>query len=785
MTAETQEPPRYSTPVDADVVKESGIGSYAYLQRLLAERRREADMAAASQDFSTKIRLLRYVEAEARSTIAALQANLAEAQNEVAAAREETAAAQRDAAAAREEIAAAQKDAAAAREEIAAARRDAAAAREETAAARRDAAAAREELAKLQELIRALYNSTSWRITGPMRRLMRLLRREVPALAPRPTHASQDLSYEAATALILERYNPVGSVRRTEPLHALLGSAAIVRRRLSSVAPRLDLPASAAVPRYSIVTPYFGHKDFFRECAKSVAALLATEGNKTTESRVEWIVVNDDPSCSEEWLRTVVPPSLAAHTRILSNEQNLGIARTLNRGIAAASRQWIALLDCDDLIEPHALDVLDKEIKEHPHCRYFSSSMIDIDEEGCELRRRRQDHPPEALFDAGMVMGHLVVFRRDLFDELGGFDPRFAGVQDYDFALRAAAREPLRQVPQHLYRYRWHRQSQSVARAARQERLADAARASFLRRLLVDVHSAPLVSEPLPQQPRGLCVIRTQGTRIELLKAAVESVQAQSIPMTACVVVHGSTATRDFVEGQLRRDGFFEHAPAPVVLVAPEPEQRRGYPCNVALDLLRARPGDFDVLCFLDDDDHLLPNFTSTLLECLRTSQADLAYGMTNALPVTGEPFQQHHLLPAAALFQGNFMPINSYLVRTPAVLAAGARFDEELDYLEDWDFLIQLMAAGVKAVPAFVTVAEYRLLSDGNAAEKRDPEHFELCLGKVRERAARAARRLPQSRFWRDVLDFPSDRRLPFNEHEVAHLKAALDLFECQETAR
>jgi GT2 family glycosyltransferase len=808
-----------------------GVPSYAYLSRLVTERAHEGHLIAAFEDFNAEIRLLRYVEKKGAAAIESLQAQLAVAHRELAAAQEEAA----YAAVAKRESAAAHQEAAAARQDAIAARQDAVSAWREAAAAQGRTAAAEATIAEL-ETLQALYRSTSWRVTRPMRGIMRLLRRRSEARARgvavtftalwqkaktrgvggvakavykegtrvvrrltknsylRQTtgfiHVGVNLGcgagvasfyykrYEAATRLIQERYLPASSGPRPVPLHVLLGSEAIVRRRLSSVLRRRDISPSSVTPRYSIVTPYFAHAAEFRFCAESIAALFAADGNYKSDSRIEWIVVNDDPDCSKESLWAVIPASLAVHTRILSDDRHHGIAESLNRGIRAAKHEWIALIDCDDMIEPHALRVLDREITGSPNCRYFSSCIIDIDENGRELRRRRHEHPPEALFEAGMVMGHLKVFRRELFEELGGFNTRFTGVQDYDFALRAAASEKLHQIPDHLYRYRWHSSTQSSARAARQEQLAEATRASFLRKLLVGEPLAPLISDPLPEHIRGFCVIRTQGARMELLEAAIASVQSQSIPMTACVAVHGPATTRDFVDQWLRRRDFFDHSAPPIVVAACAPGRRRGYPCNIALDELYARPYDFDVFCFLDDDDHFLPNFTSTLLNQMRLSQADMAFGLTNALPTTGEPVVQHSLRPAAALFHHNFMPINSYLCRTPALLAAKVRFDEKLDYLEDWDFLVQLMAAGIKAVPAFATVSEYRLVGDGNVLERRDPEHYMHCHATVRERGARAVSVFSKSRFWNDVLDFPSDRTLPFSSEVIDRLKAALDLF-------
>ena len=626
--------------------------------------------------------------------------------------------------------------------------------------------------------LHALYTSTSWRLTGPLRRVVRILRGIRPA--PAPTAAARavpDDPYHAATVGIVARFGLDDLPPPPPPLHILLGSAALIRDRIAAVPPRSAAQGNAA-RRFTIVTPYFAHLRFFGRCASSVARLMLADLAATGAPRVTWIVVNDDPSCPEARLRDLVPETIRDRVRILSDGRNRGIAAALNHGIAAAEEGWILLLDCDDMIEPEAVRVLDLHIAADPACRYFSSAMIDIDENEVELRRRRQEAGPEALFEAGMVMGHLVAFRRDLFNELGGFDPRLSGVQDYHFALRAALQEPIRRMPEHLYRYRWHRNSVSVGRVHSQARLTDAARADVLRRCFRLFPQPPLARTPLTAAPRGLCIIRTQGNRIELLVQAVASVRGQALPFTPCVVVHGDAARRDFVARRLQATTAAEPGEAPIVLAAPEPGKRRGYPCNVGLDHLAAEAGRYELLCFLDDDDHLLPNFASRLVEAMRAGGADFAFGQTNALPMRGEPFAQHQLMPAVALFHGNFIPIHSYIVRTEAVLAARARFDETLHYLEDWDFLVQLVAAGARGVPLFETIAEYRLIGDGNTDQKRDPEHFKHCDATVRARGAAAAARLPASLFWSAVLDFPSDRLGAFAPEKIAHLEAARDLF-------
>jgi len=586
-------------------------------------------------------------------------------------------------------------------------------------------------------------------------------------------------AYELATQDICQRFGSSEPDDAIKPLHILAGSEAVVRNVLERAPVRPSTPTGVA-PSFSIVTPFFKHDVFFRKCAESVAALFRFEAARNVSDLPEWVVVNDDPGFSKEDLLSFIPDELRGHVQIISYGENIGIAAALNKGIRSARNAWVMLLDCDDMIEANAVDVVTRAIKANPGVRYFSSAMIDIDEAGTELRRRKQDNAPTEIFSAGMVMGHLVAFSVDMFEDYGGFSESFSGVQDYDLALRVSAKERLGRISDHLYRYRWHGGSVSVSRRHRQARLTDKVRVEFFRNEFKIERPCAVSKTELREKPTALCIIRTQGKRMELLTSAVESVRDQNIAMTPCIVVHGDVATRDFVARNLPAE-FFQDADnsSTVVLSAPDLGRRRGYPCNIGLQYLKDHADKYDFLCFLDDDDHLLPRFGEQLVDAVRMNNADFAYGMTNALPQHGAPFIQHNLLPATALFVGNFIPIHSYLLRTEMVLGSNLSFDESLDYLEDWDFLVQAVGAGAKGVPLFEVVSEYRLLGDGNTSHRNDPAHFEDCTTKVVSRGKSQAKKVGASQFWAEVLDFPSDRRKALNVHEIAHLDATRNLFQ------
>ena len=183
-------------------------------------------------------------------------------------------------------------------------------------------------------------------------------------------------------------------------------------------------------------------------------------------------------------MRNVLPEIIQPMTRIISDGLNVGISARQNQGIQLANNDWILFLDCDDLLASSCTAVLDHYIAQFPHCRFISSAIVDIDEDDVELRRRIRDWDVGGLYEQGMNAGHLVAVRRDLFSDIGGFDRRFSGCQDYDLALRAAIREPILLVPDHLYAYRWHSRSQSVSQYKRQARIAEAVKKAFLQHFL-------------------------------------------------------------------------------------------------------------------------------------------------------------------------------------------------------------------------------------------------------------------------------------------------------------
>ena len=122
-----------------------------------------------------------------------------------------------------------------------------------------------------------------------------------------------------------------------------------------------------------------------------------------------------------------------------------------------ATGEFVACVDHDDLLAPFALFEMARAIIESPEADIFYS-----DEDRCTIEGKRHspffkpEWNPELLLSS-MYLGHLLAYRRDLVERIGGFRKEFDLSQDYDFALRATERaKAIYHVPHVLYHWREH-----------------------------------------------------------------------------------------------------------------------------------------------------------------------------------------------------------------------------------------------------------------------------------------------------------------------------------------
>ncbi|MBV9827111.1 MAG: glycosyltransferase family 2 protein [Alphaproteobacteria bacterium] len=223
-----------------------------------------------------------------------------------------------------------------------------------------------------------------------------------------------------------------------------------------------------------------------------------------------------------------------ARIRIVLRASNGGIAAATNSAIDVATGDYIALLDHDDLLAPHALYLVAREIDQYPEVDLLYSDEDKIDYQGRRYQPHfKSDWNPDLFLSQNMI-SHLGVYRTALVRKLGGLRPELDGSQDYDLALRVieqATAERIRHIPHVLYHWRasagstagWSGTKPRAAVAS-----CDAVAEHLYRRgIAADVIAAEgpgfhEIHYPLPREPRVSIIIPTKD-RVDLLSRCINS----------------------------------------------------------------------------------------------------------------------------------------------------------------------------------------------------------------------------------------------------------------------
>jgi GT2 family glycosyltransferase len=217
--------------------------------------------------------------------------------------------------------------------------------------------------------------------------------------------------------------------------------------------------------KVSAVVVSHGHR---AELAESLPALAAQVD--------ELVVIANTPGSA---------PADPHGARVVENPRPQGFAANLNRGIAETTGELVLVANPDAVPEPGAVATLREFVESHPRCGVAGPQLLNPDGSWQASRRRfptvwgtlvrrtplrrvlrpheRQrshyhlgERPAEAV-ETDWMLGGFLLLRREMLDELGGFDPGFPMYgEEIDLCYRAAKAGWERwYVPAAVVRHRW------------------------------------------------------------------------------------------------------------------------------------------------------------------------------------------------------------------------------------------------------------------------------------------------------------------------------------------
>jgi hypothetical protein len=210
------------------------------------------------------------------------------------------------------------------------------------------------------------------------------------------------------------------------------------------------------VARISAVMSVFNGAAYLAESVESILAQSYTD--------FELIIV-DDASTDETGriLTSFTDPRI----RVLHNQNNAGLAVSLNRGIAVASGEFIARQDADDISEPDRFARQVAFLDGHPEVALVGTAHREIDAAGRELALvdAHCDHVSiiwAMLFFCPFVHSAVMFRRAAVLQSVGLYDPSYRYSMDFEYWRRIAARFRVANLKEPLVRLRMHDSSMTA-----------------------------------------------------------------------------------------------------------------------------------------------------------------------------------------------------------------------------------------------------------------------------------------------------------------------------------
>ncbi|MDP6439256.1 MAG: glycosyltransferase, partial [Candidatus Brocadiia bacterium] len=184
----------------------------------------------------------------------------------------------------------------------------------------------------------------------------------------------------------------------------------------------------------------------------------------------ELLIIDDGSTDSTpEFLASLSDPRV----RLVTNPENLGLVRTLNKGLELARGEFVARIDADDAAAPERLEHQVSFLRaHHDHlvvgcwCFVRAAGRADV-----LLRYPVEDLAIRWKLLFGCALPHPgVMARTDALRNLGGYDAAFPHNEDYDLWCRLSRRGKLHNLPEPLLVYRKHGGQVSSTKRAIQER---------------------------------------------------------------------------------------------------------------------------------------------------------------------------------------------------------------------------------------------------------------------------------------------------------------------------
>jgi glycosyltransferase involved in cell wall biosynthesis len=222
-----------------------------------------------------------------------------------------------------------------------------------------------------------------------------------------------------------------------------------------------------SAPKVSVILCSYNHAPFIAAAIQSVLDQTFTDFE---------LIISDDASADDSV--KIIQRFQDPRIRLIRHERNLGIVENFNRAVAQAHGTYIAQMGSDDLFRPDKLRRQVEVLDAKPDIAVVFTHVDIINRDGLPYRfhplkhlkyHYNQDNHTRhewlrIFFHKNCLSAPSAMLRKSAMDRVGLYDPRFLGLQDYDWWIRfCLAGYELHVIGEELTLYRRLKRSRSLS----------------------------------------------------------------------------------------------------------------------------------------------------------------------------------------------------------------------------------------------------------------------------------------------------------------------------------
>ncbi|PPS40646.1 glycosyltransferase family A protein [Chroococcidiopsis sp. TS-821] len=204
------------------------------------------------------------------------------------------------------------------------------------------------------------------------------------------------------------------------------------------------------MPKVSVLMSVYNGEIYLQGAIESIL--------KQTFQDFEFLIINDG---SKDSTPQILSEHAAKDPRIvvIHNETNIGLDRSLNKGIERACGEYLARIDADDLSLPERLQQQVAFLDAHTEIGAVGTAVEIIDERGVSVGKEYPPVKPESVKVSLLINNYLhhcsMMLRTHLVRQVGGYDETKRYVEDYDLWWRLSRVSGVANLPDVLSQRRY------------------------------------------------------------------------------------------------------------------------------------------------------------------------------------------------------------------------------------------------------------------------------------------------------------------------------------------